>query len=1079
MKKTLLAAFAALIMGGVNSAYGQSGVDLSALGWTKLTEMPSTPTDYYYVMTDKDNEQLMVGIAAGVNQKESGKNSYCPFYQTATNPSTDLSKVWAIENNTNKGAGYYSFRSAAQPQQVLQTVWNDARFCRTNDQQSNSTWSSWKIAYADSYFTVQNGNYPESGYWGAWEDVEPANDVEFAANKTGDKIRQFNIYAMPRTKFVSAYVDAKGVNADLTFIMINPNFESYSQLIDRYDYGWTYASGSFWTQDNNNLGTNSHYNETYAGNNTDAHGKKIENNFILPKGKYQVAARVASRGLKSKMYVGAQSKEFDSADLGDVFDASFDFSLNAALEGNQTFGLTAVSSKTGYTGGDGWLGIDNVTIKYLGKTIYTEAVALPATDMEAGQWYSFNIATDGDYQFTATTVSDVVYTANGDQDLASASTTEVSEKLTLTAGEYYFKSSSAQTMTIVPLVKSYTVGAATATSVADGAYIASLSTFTFTFGNALTNDDAATLGIVDDTKKATFTLDATSVEGTLTASGNEVTATFSGVTLQQGKAYTLTIPAGAFGYKSGEDVKATNEASSVTLNTGAIADGVVFLKDNASGRFLAGANDWSTQGTAFTLGMPFAIAIDANGKYTLANHMFAGKYMGDDNYTDNGTAAVYEFEAVEGGYNIKNVKKGYVNVGDNNYRLEFNTTAATVWSLLSPAEYDAVVAASKDAESKAVAEAMSIDNVTTLSELTTKLAADFNETDCTSSINNPNDPTKVDGWDKVDGRGWNADNIKSGSDDSWEVWNAAGGVKQTITGLPEGIYKVDVAATWRPGWSTDADNAPYARTTAYIFANANGVENMTKLIDWSTVSARINSRGGLKDNKDSYRNVVYAYVPKGGDLTIGICAPSWVSVAWMPFVDWKLTRYDQTEARMVITDAKYATFFAPFDVTIPSGVTASVVNEVDGSSLVLTDLSSTIPANTPVILQSESEYSAIVLGKSVDTPSTYTSNKLVGTLVDTPAPVGSYVLQKLDDVVCFYNVASGKQPTVGANRAYLNDPKSASVREFYTIGEGQATAIDAVKAQTESGDYYDLAGRKVNGAAKRGLYINNGKVILK
>ena len=49
---------------------------------------------------------------------------------------------------------------------------------------------------------------------------------------------------------------------------------------------------------------------------------------------------------------------------------------------------------------------------------------------------------------------------------------------------------------------------------------------------------------------------------------------------------------------------------------------------------------------------------------------------------------------------------------------------------------------------------------------------------------------------------------------------------------------------------------------------------------------------------------------------------------------------------------------------------------------------------------------------------------LTGTYSAITAPLGSYVLQKLNGRVFFYKVAEGHQPTVSANRAYLTASSS-------------------------------------------------------
>ena len=101
---------------------------------------------------------------------------------------------------------------------------------------------------------------------------------------------------------------------------------------------------------------------------------------------------------------------------------------------------------------------------------------------------------------------------------------------------------------------------------------------------------------------------------------------------------------------------------------------------------------------------------------------------------------------------------------------------------------------------------------------------------------------------------------------------------------------------------------------------------------------------------------------------------------------------------------------------------------------------------------------------------------LTGVYENTPAPVGSYVLQNLDKVG-FYLVAEGNQPTVGANRCYLTVP-AAGVKAFFLNG-GDATGISGVDANVDANEaIYNIAGQRIN-KFQKGINIINGKKILK
>lgn len=170
--------------------------------------------------------------------------------------------------------------------------------------------------------------------------------------------------------------------------------------------------------------------------------------------------------------------------------------------------------------------------------------------------------------------------------------------------------------------------------------------------------------------------------------------------------------------------------------------------------------------------------------------------------------------------------------------------------------------------------------------------------------------------------------------------------------------------------------------------------------------------------------------------------------------------------------AKYGTFCAPFDVTIPAGVTASTAT-VSGDQVVLSQVAGdVIPANTPVVLYAEAGLAATnILGARV--AGTPEAGALVGVYADTQAEVGTYVLQNQGGKVGFYKV-EGVQPTVKANRAYLVAPQS-DARVFLL---GEETAISALQALTSGkAEIYDLNGRRLN-TLQKGINIVAGKKIL-
>lgn len=177
------------------------------------------------------------------------------------------------------------------------------------------------------------------------------------------------------------------------------------------------------------------------------------------------------------------------------------------------------------------------------------------------------------------------------------------------------------------------------------------------------------------------------------------------------------------------------------------------------------------------------------------------------------------------------------------------------------------------------------------------------------------------------------------------------------------------------------------------------------------------------------------------------------------------------EANMVVTAAKYGTFVAPFDVTeIPEGVTASKVTGSANGVLVL-EAVETIPAHTPVVLQSETPVSETLSGIAAP----YAKNEAVtegllnGVYVPTQAPVGSYVLQNHSGKIGFFVVGS-TIPVVAKNRCYLIDSTVSKAPAFF-FTEDDATAINGINAEIINAEgIYNVNGVRMN-SLQKGLNI--------
>ena len=275
----------------------------------------------------------------------------------------------------------------------------------------------------------------------------------------------------------------------------------------------------------------------------------------------------------------------------------------------------------------------------------------------------------------------------------------------------------------------------------------------------------------------------------------------------------------------------------------------------------------------------------------------------------------------------------------------------------------------------------------------------------------------------------------------------------TLTGLDNGAYEVEIWA--RVQRRTDAD---FNADNSMITMSVNGGEAVSIMSGQTTVGT-----GGSTMRLGRYK--AYGQVTDG-TLTLSIDVKLGSNVHWL---SWRDVKYEKVaSANMKITDAEWGTFVAPFDVAIPSGVAAfTVENNAIGSDdvLNLTTVATTIPANTPVIVFSESLVDETFYGKTVDGDPTH--GLLTGTYTDIEAPNESYVLQKHGYDVGFYQVDTNiDTPMVRANRAYLVDPRAQEVKAFFFGGD--ATGVKGLlnTLNTVDAEIFNAAGVRQNGLQK-------------
>ena len=186
--------------------------------------------------------------------------------------------------------------------------------------------------------------------------------------------------------------------------------------------------------------------------------------------------------------------------------------------------------------------------------------------------------------------------------------------------------------------------------------------------------------------------------------------------------------------------------------------------------------------------------------------------------------------------------------------------------------------------------------------------------------------------------------------------------------------------------------------------------------------------------------------------------------------------------------ADYATLCLPFAVDLVEGVKAYTASNATSTELAMEGLTSTIPANTPVILTGTN-------GTSYNLPINYDKTT---PFIGTNYLSGSTVKRSSLEANTYYGLSVGSDNTVGfhissittvpANKAYLEKSRLTNTDAAEAValicnfnGGGEVTNIKSTTLNNEANDiYYDLNGRRVL-YPTHGIYVkvNGQKVCVK
>ncbi len=321
--------------------------------------------------------------------------------------------------------------------------------------------------------------------------------------------------------------------------------------------------------------------------------------------------------------------------------------------------------------------------------------------------------------------------------------------------------------------------------------------------------------------------------------------------------------------------------------------------------------------------------------------------------------------------------------------------------------------------------------------------------------------------------------------------------------------------------SVNSSQELIARRTVYAVSGSNGGDNFAAL--WSfynNVLTNINANKVLSPQAElgtgtiatvgpssfvSYANPqniqahtislagtggVYNYLKQSGNETIEASA-----AVPGPEGYWYLREAETFTIKMnAVGGQSYATVYAPVALTKPAGETAKLYTaafSTDKKSLVLTEITSEVIAKeTPIVLISKSAAASAKLALSYAAGEAQVSDMegcILKQLFDADANRKDYrTLGRNGQGEVGFFVPSASVTNIPANRAYLNIPEGSTLSDLTNnlvlrFEDGTETGIAPSELfgtqEQQSAVLFDLSGRRVQQAAKGGIYIQNGKKI--
>lgn len=312
---------------------------------------------------------------------------------------------------------------------------------------------------------------------------------------------------------------------------------------------------------------------------------------------------------------------------------------------------------------------------------------------------------------------------------------------------------------------------------------------------------------------------------------------------------------------------------------------------------------------------------------------------------------------------------------------------------------------------------------------------------------------------------------------------------------------IDGYKGYTEGSTVDNDNFVLVQTknggTINILNNImlgfkNGTGSNKNNVVWGTGSPAITNTNywpwdATLDAQFGFTAVPFASTTSGSeDFTIDVT--SYPALATASTVGSMIGDPKNAKYTLTVGAAKAATLVLPFETTTPTGITAyTLTHETGATKVTAAAVSDVLPANTPVLINSEDATTYPFLATGQNLPAAAAAQPTVGALKGTYADYSAangYVLQNQSGNLGFYPFNTTR--TIKPYRAYLNvDPSTVSAPGLtIDFGDGSTTSIESIGQfdNQQSDNWYDLQGRQIvkssNCQMAPGLYIVNGKKVI-